>query len=71
MLENAEKGREGRASSALQVATQLGTALGTGVGGVIIGSGSAIVTVERIVIQFLLMAVVAGIGALAAWRVGR
>lgn len=71
MLEKAEKGHEGRAAAALQIASQLGTALGAGVGGVIISSGNTTVTVERVLTQFLLMAGIAALGALAATRIGR
>ncbi|MEN9934960.1 MAG: hypothetical protein RLZZ387_1539 [Chloroflexota bacterium] len=71
VLENAPAGQEGGASAAMQIASQLGTALGTGVGGVIVGSGSANVSAERIALQCALMASVATVGALVAWRIKR
>ncbi|MDW8215350.1 MAG: MFS transporter, partial [Roseiflexaceae bacterium] len=71
MLQNAAQGREGRASSALQIAGQLGIALGAGIGGVIIGSGEQGETVEagRIALHFILMAIVAGFALLTAHRI--
>ncbi|MGQ9547545.1 MAG: MFS transporter [Roseiflexus sp.] len=73
MLQNAAPGREGRASSALQIAGQLGTALGAGIGGVIIGSGENGETVEAesIVLHFALMIIVAGVAILVARQVER
>ena len=69
MLQNAAQGYEGRASSALQIASQLGTALGAGIGGVIIGSGEQGQTVEagRITLHFLLISVICGSGILTAY----
>lgn len=71
MLQNAAQGREGRASSALQIASQLGTALGAGIGGVIIGSGeqSDMVEAGRVALHFVLMAAVAGLAILIAYRI--
>lgn len=71
MLQNAAQGHEGRASSALQIASQLGTALGAGIGGVIIGSGEQNQTVEagRIALHFILMVIVAGLALLTAHRI--
>lgn len=41
VLAQAEHGREGRASSALQLSDTLGVALGTGIGGALVAGGSA------------------------------
>jgi predicted MFS family arabinose efflux permease len=60
MLQNAAQGHEGRASSALQIASQLGS-----------GESGITVAAERVMLHFVLMIVVTGIAILTAWRVER
>ena len=70
-LAEAEPGREGTATSGLQLSDGLGTALGTGVAGVLVAAGVAIAGTEGpgIVAVFLVTVVVAGLGAVLAGRV--
>ena len=70
-LAEAEPGREGTATSGLQLSDGLGTALGTGVAGVLVAAGVAVAGTEGpgIVAVFVVTVVVAGLGAVLAGRV--
>jgi MFS family permease len=69
-LDNAEPGREGQASSSLQLTDQLGFALGTGIGGAAIALGEAVGWLES---ESLLLAAVitASAGVVGAFLAGR
>jgi MFS family permease len=70
-LSAAESGREGAATSSLQLSDGLGTALGTGVAGVLVAAGVAVAGTEGpgLVAVFGLTIVVSGLGAVLAERV--
>lgn len=72
-LAEAHPGREGAATSALQLSDGLGTALGTGIAGVLLATGVAITGRDGpgLVAVFLLAGAVALAGALLARRVPR
>lgn len=70
-LGEAEPGREGAASAALQLSDMLGVALGTGVAGVIVASGVSFWASDRpgLALTFVLGAAVASLAAVLARRV--
>ena len=68
VLENAEGGQEGRATSGLQLMNMLGSALGTGIGGALVADNGPASGVLR---QDLLMLLVVGLALLAASRLPR
>lgn len=68
VLENAEDGQEGRATSGLQLMNMLGSALGTGIGGALVAANGPKVGVLR---QDLLMLAMIGLAILAASRLPR
>jgi MFS family permease len=70
VLETAQPGQEGVASSALQTTNVLGAALGAGLGGVIIGGASvaAVVQTSGIVTQDMVMIGIIGLAMFAASR---
>jgi len=72
-LSEAEPGREGAATSSLQLCDMLGTALGTGVAGAVVATGVSITGSDgpAVVAVLGLTAVMAGMAALLAGRVPR
>ena len=70
MLNTAEVGAEGRASSSLQLCDTLGVALGTGFTGALVGYGESTgwPVSRSLTIAFVCCAAVAGAASLAARR---
>jgi MFS family permease len=73
MLETSAPGEEGFSSAALQLMFTLGTAYGAGVGGAVVAfsESGALELQPAIGIVFAIMAVVALLAVLVAWRVPR
>ena len=73
MLETSAPGEEGFSSAALQLMFTLGTAYGAGIGGAVVAvsEAGALELGEAIGIVFAIMAVVAVLAVVVAWRVPR